>query len=556
MLDKKKIVKLLNEIADMMEFKGENQFKVGAFRNGANTLRTIESLDNVIAEKKLNEIKGIGKSLQSVIYEFAENGISTLHDELKKDFPDGIDDLFKIKGMGPKKVQMLFTDLGISNITQLEEAVKQNKLNGLKGFTESLINSLPDEINKIRENKKYILINRALEISDSVINEMKLLNSVLKIEPTGDLRRGRETFSLLTFIALIKKGTEFLKETTGKFNAVNEEGIISIQGMGEIPVKIFYFDEPSDYDRGLVVTTGSFEFVNKIFGLKELKGKDESEIFENAKIPYLIPEMREEEFFSVKDKKLKENSDLTPGNLKGLLHWHTTWSDGRDTLENMLSEAEKLQFTFAAVCDHSKSAAYANGLKEERVKSQKEELEKLKDKYKLRIFQGIESDILADGSLDYPDEFLPHFDFIVASVHSRFNLDEKEMTARIIRAVENPYTDLLGHPSGRLLLARDPYKIDTKKIIDACAANLVAIEINSHPKRLDLDWRWIYYAREKGCMLSINADAHSTEEISMLKYGIMMGRKGGLMSSEVINCLTPDSFINFLNRKVKRKFND
>jgi DNA polymerase (family 10) len=326
--------------------------------------------------------------------------------------------------------------------------------------------------------------------------------------------------------------------------------------MAEIPVKIFYFDEKTDYERALLVTTGSFEFVNKIFGLKVLKGESEEEIFQNAKIPYVIPEMREEEYVLVKDKKLKENSDLNLNQLKGLLHWHTTYSDGRDSLESMLGQAEKMKFTFAAVCDHSKAAAYANGLKEERVIAQKEEIEKLRSRYKLKIFQGIESDILSDGSLDYPDEFLPHFDFIVASVHSRFNLDEKEMTARIIRAIENPYTDLLGHPSGRLLLARDPYKIDTKKIIDACAANFVAIEINSHPKRLDLDWRWIYYAREKGCMFSINADAHSIEDISKLKYGIMMGRKGGLMSSEVINCYEPEAFKKFLTRKVKRNFND
>jgi DNA polymerase (family 10) len=556
MADKKKIIKLLNEIADMMEFKGENQFKVGAFRNGANSLRSIESLDNIIADKKLGEIKGIGKGLQSVIYEFSENGNSSLYDELKKEFPEGVDDLFKIKGMGPKKVQLLFSDLGISNITQLEEAVKQNKLNGLKGFSETLINSLQDEINKIRENKKYILLDRALEASDFIINEIKSLKSVLKIEATGDLRRGRETISLLTFIALINKGTEFLKETGSKYSAVNEEGDIIIQGMAEIPVKIFYFDEKTDYERALLVTTGSFEFVNKIFGLKVLKGESEEEIFQNAKIPYVIPEMREEEYVLVKDKKLKENSDLNLNQLKGLLHWHTTYSDGRDSLESMLGQAEKMNFTFAAVCDHSKAAAYANGLKEERVIAQKEEIEKLRSRYKLKIFQGIESDILSDGSLDYPDEFLPHFDFIVASVHSRFNLDEKEMTARIIRAIENPYTDLLGHPSGRLLLARDPYKIDTKKIIDACAANFVAIEINSHPKRLDLDWRWIYYAREKGCMFSINADAHSIEDISKLKYGIMMGRKGGLMSSEVINCYELEAFKKFLTRKVKRNFND
>jgi DNA polymerase (family 10) len=218
----------------------------------------------------------------------------------------------------------------------------------------------------------------------------------------------------------------------------------------------------------------------------------------------------------------------------------------------MLNEAVDLNFQYVAVCDHSRSAAYANGLKEDRILLQKEQLAKIQEQYKIKLFQGIESDILADGSLDFPQEFLPNFDFIAASIHSRFNLNEKEMTSRIIKAVENPYTDLLGHPSGRLLLSREPYKMDTEKIIDACFANKVAIEINSHPKRLDLDWRWIYYAREKGCLFSINADAHSAAEISYLKYGVMIGRKAGLKNSEVINCFDLVSFKNFLNRKVKR----
>jgi DNA polymerase (family 10) len=302
----------------------------------------------------------------------------------------------------------------------------------------------------------------------------------------------------------------------------------------------------------LLITTGSEGFVNKMFGKKKLSGKNEKEIFKNAKIPFIIPEMREDEFLAVKNKKLKENSDLSLDDFKGLLHWHTTWSDGRDTLETMLNEAVKLNFKYIAVCDHSKSAAYANGLKEDRILSQKEHLDKLKTQYNIKLFQGIESDILTDGSLDYPQEFLPNFDFVVASVHSRFNLDEKEMTTRIIKAVENPYTDLLGHPSGRLLLSREPYKNDTEKIIDACVANSVAVEINAHPKRLDLDWRWIYYARDKGCLFSINADAHSTSDILYLQYGVMIGRKAGLKNAEVINCFDLESFKQFLNRKVKR----
>ncbi|MDR3611391.1 MAG: PHP domain-containing protein [Ignavibacteriaceae bacterium] len=553
MPDKSQIIKLLNELADMMEFIGENKFKVGAYRNGAYAIRKVESdIEELIFQKKLDQVKGIGKGLQAVIYEFSGLGKSLQYEELRKQVPVGIGDLLKIKGLGPKKVQQLYKELSVSDLIQLEYAVKNNKLAGLKGFTDSLINSIPAEIDQIRRNKNFILLNKALESANSVISELGTLKSVIKAEITGDLRRGMEIISSVLLIVLVKNDIEFRKELGSKFNITEKNKSFVISDLIEIPVVINYYDSLPEYIKGMVVTTGSNGFINKVFGKKEISGKNEQEIFKNAGIPYVIPEMREEEFLALKKKKLKENSDLSLEEFKGLLHWHTTYSDGKDTLEAMLNEAVKLNFRYIAVCDHSKSAGYANGLKEERVLQQKEQLDKLIEKYSIKLFQGIESDILIDGKLDYPEEFLPNFNFIVASVHSRFNLEEKDMTARIIKAVENPYTDLLGHPSGRLLLSREPYKIDTEKIIDACAANSVAVEINSHPKRLDLDWRWIYHARDKGCLFSINADAHSISDISYLKYGVMIGRKAGLKNNEVINCFDTESFKKFLNRKVKR----
>jgi DNA polymerase (family 10) len=261
--------------------------------------------------------------------------------------------------------------------------------------------------------------------------------------------------------------------------------------------------------------------------------------------------MREEEYFSLKEK-YRKNSDLELSKMQGLLHFHTTFSDGRDTLDSMIAKAKELGFNYATVCDHSKSAFYANGLNEERILEQKKILKKFSEENHFVVLQGIESDILSNGSLDYSNEFLKNIDFVVASVHSQFNLSESEMTKRIISAIENPYTDLLGHPTGRLLLSRDSYKVDIKKIIDACASNDVAIEINSNPRRLDLDWRWIYYARNKGCKFAINADAHSTEDIIYTKFGISIARKGGIQTNEVINCMTLNEFKNFLKRKAKR----
>ncbi|HEX2960893.1 MAG TPA: PHP domain-containing protein [Ignavibacteriales bacterium] len=267
--------------------------------------------------------------------------------------------------------------------------------------------------------------------------------------------------------------------------------------------------------------------------------------------PPVIPEMREKEYFSAPEK-LRKNSELGILDFRGLLHFHTTYSDGKNTLTEMAEAAKDNVFTYLAVCDHSKAAFYANGLTEARVLEQKKEIEKVSRSLDIPIFHGVESDILKDGELDYDTDFMKNFQFVVASVHSRFKLSEEEMTSRIIKAVENPYTDLLGHPTGRLLLQRSPYNLDLKKVIDACAANNVAIEINASPNRLDLDWRMIYYAREKGCMFSINPDAHSILGIEEINYGIRVARKGGLQPEEVINCMDLESFKKFLLRKVKR----
>ena len=241
-----------------------------------------------------------------------------------------------------------------------------------------------------------------------------------------------------------------------------------------------------------------------------------------------------------------------PSKFKGLLHFHTNYSDGSFSLEEMVGYASRQGFEYFVVCDHSKSAFYANGLKEDRVLEQNEEIKKVSSKLGLKIFQGIESDIILDGNLDYKNDFFSNFQFVVASIHSGFNLSEKDMTARIIKAVENENTDLLAHPTGRLLLSRDPYNVDIKKVIEACSRNDVAIEINANPNRLDLDWRNVYYAREMGCKISINADAHSLSGIDDTYFGMKIARKAGVQSSEVINCFSLEDFSRFINRKVKR----
>jgi len=299
----------------------------------------------------------------------------------------------------------------------------------------------------------------------------------------------------------------------------------------------------------LFITTGAEDFISELTIPKNISS--ERNCFKANNLQYVAPPMREKPYFHA-PTNLRTSGNISFTDFKGLLHFHSDWSDGQNTLSEMLTEAENLGFEYAAVCDHSKSAFYANGLTEQRVLKQKDEICKLNENQPITIFHGIESDILNSGELDYNEDFMHNFNFVVVSIHSNFTLTEDEMTKRIIRAIESPFTDLLAHPTGRLLLRRNGYSLDIKKILEACAANNVAIEINASPFRLDLDWRNIYYARELGCKFAINPDAHSIKGISNIKFGIMIAQKEGLQNNELINNYTETEFVSFLNRKLKR----
>ncbi len=551
MADKKFIINLLNEIADMMEFTGENPFKVNAYRNGAGAIRkSEEDLDLLINNKTLDKIKGIGKGLQSVIYEYCNTGRSALYDELRKEIPDGLEQLLKIKGLGAKKIRLIYDELGISTVGELEYACKENRLTLLKGFGSAVQDKILREIENLRKYSSLILLNTGYMFADEIGNAINNFTSIVKKEVTGELRRGLEIISHIEFVLQVSSEKIFLKELGKRFEFEKQEHTIRLKDYAAVPVSFYIVSADRDFIHTLFITTGSMEFVEKVRNNNKIEGIDETEILNKLGFPYVIPEMREHEFFDYTDKV---NSDLEIEGLKGLLHFHTTWSDGRNTLEEMISNAQKKGYLYAAVCDHSRTAFYANGLDNRRILLQYNHLQELSKKYSILLFQGIESDILQDGSLDYPEDFLSNFHFVVASIHSRFKMDESSMTARMIRAIENPYTDLLAHPSGRLLLSRDPYGFNVIKVIDACAANKVALEINSNPRRLDLDWRYINYAKEKGVLFSINSDAHSVDEIDLVKYGIVMGRKGALKRKEVINYFSPEEFYKFVNRKVTRK---
>jgi len=556
---KKKIINLLNEIAAILEFKGANKFKVSAFKNAAFTLRKMDAdISAMIENNTLKNVKGIGKGILKVVEEFYYNSESEELKNLMKDIPKGVLEMMKIRGLGPKKVKQLFEEENIASLDDLETFISEGKLVKTKGFGASAVEKIKDGIARFKESKEYFLLNEALEIFAEHNKKLKMLPSVSKTFQVGEIRRIREIIRNIDILLLVNINKQFEEELSNlyknnKIDAITSSDIFSQFNIEELNLRIFAVDDEKRLAKARFLLTGSDEFLSKYEISNINDAKNEEEIFEKLRAEYLAPEMREAEIFEAEKVGLTE-SDLDLESINGLLHFHTTYSDGINSLEEMRNEAENAGYSFLAVCDHSKSAYYANGLNEKRLSEQFAEIETLNQGSKIKIYRGIESDILKEGSLDYDESILKEFHFVVASVHSIFNLSEEEMTARIIKAIENPYTDVLGHPTGRILLRRNGYKLNIRKVIDACSENNVAIEINCNPHRLDLDWRNFFYAREKACKFAINPDAHSVADIHYTKYGVYLARKGGMQKSEVINYFNKSEFEKYLNRKIKRQF--
>lgn len=554
---KKELIRILNGIADLLEFNGENKFKVSAFKNSANTIRRLEGdLEQMIIDESIKSVKGIGKGIQKVIYEYAETGISTDYESLKADIPQGVIDLFSIRGIGAKKVRMLYEELSIESIDSLEHACLNNNVAQLKGFGEKIQDKILVEIKLIKRSSGYMLLNKALAMGAEYVEVLQSRPYVKRVEFTGQLRRKLEIIDRIEVILAIKDYKDNYKKLSklyrikelSEFNSYYKL-VISIENGSDVNL---YVTDPLSFNTIWYLTTGSDEYLANSDSFDDsIKASSEEEVAQKIGLEYIMPEMREGAFIDA-PKELKKNTRLSLNDFHGFLHFHTTKSDGQNTLDDMTAGALKSGFKYLAVCDHSKSAFYANGLTEERILLQKNEIKEISSRYNIEVFHGIESDILRDGSLDYENDFMENFEFVVASIHSIFNLTEDEMTSRMIRAIENENTDVIAHPTGRLLLSRAPYKVNIKKIIDACVLNDVAIEINANPHRLDLDWRNLFYAREKGCKFSINPDAHSVEGIMDSEYGIMIARKGGVQPEEVINCYDIESFKKYINRKIKR----
>ncbi len=547
-----------------MELHEENPFKI---KSVANAAFKIDKLPYQLATKPLEEldqIDGIGKSIAAKLAELLTTGTIQELESALAQTPPGIVEMLGIKGIGPKKISTIWHELGIENIGELYYACNENRLVEAKGFglkTQEEIKRIIEF--KMAANGKFLYAHVEGSVNqlftDLAVGLRKAGDEACLLGIAGAFRRCLEIIEEAVFVVgtdTLLLTPEELDSLTGlKFTPVADELYTAQTEMG-LAVQLFVVPK-ADFYLHYFKLTGNDVHVNEVL---KLAGngpfKDENEIYAKAGLDFVAPELREglDEIILAAQHQLPVL--ITDRDLKGSLHNHSDWSDGVHTLEEMaLYCKDNLQLEYLGICDHSKSAFYAKGLTEERVYAQHQEIAALNEKLApFKIFKGIESDILNDGSLDYSDEVLQTFDFVVASVHSNLRMDQEKATARLIKAIENPYTTILGHPTGRLLLSRKGYEIDYKKVIDACAANQVVIEINANPLRLDLDWRWHRYALEKGVLLSINPDAHRREGFHDMRFGVLVGRKGGLTAA---NCLNAFSLAEigdyFANKRAKIK---
>ncbi len=563
-LDHKTILKQLKLSIQLMELHEENPFKIRSYQGALNSLERGDQDLTELSDKALAEIPGVGKSIVEAIQSIKSTGsFPTLNDLIDKT-PAGILEILQIKGLGPKKVKTLWDELGITSTHELMEACQSGKVAQIKGFGEKTQESIMQNlIFKASNAGKWLFadIEEAVMLLESTLQQ---LLTHAKVVVVGDFARKMEIISELEILI----GSDVLpdlKPHLSTFESIEWNWTISgpMTWRGklrepELQVKV-HFSSASDFIWKKLSLEASKAHLLSLTDEKEMIAEkilkkdyaSEEEFFEKNQLQFIPIEMREGGNETLLARENNIPVLLQDADLKGILHNHSTYSDGKHSLRQMAEHCKALGYEYLGISDHSRTASYAGGLEIEKVIKQHQEIDQLNQELApFRIFKGIESDILGDGSLDYPTEVLASFDFIVSSVHSILNMDQKRATERLIRAISNPYTTILGHPTGRLLLRREGYPIDHRAVIDACAAHQVVIEINANPWRLDLDWRWVRYAMEKGVKLAINPDAHEMDGYADMKYGVLVGRKGGLTKEMTLNALNGEEIASyFASRK-------
>jgi DNA polymerase (family 10) len=577
-MDKKEAAAILEQIAVLLEIKGENPFKSRAYENAARAiLATSEDLAQLVESGEIRNLKGIGEAISEKITELVTTGKLPYYDNLKASTPPGLLEMTAIAGFGPKKIKKVYDELGIKTIPELEAAARENRLAALDGFGARTEEKILQGIEFLKKHKERHLFHHteaaALPLFEAVKNHPK----IIRAELAGSLRRKRETIKDIDIVASARdKDADDIMDffttrpevdvVTGKgstkSSVILKSGInadLRIVTDKQFPYALHHFTGSAEHNIAMRGRANKMGMKMSEYGLfrgedKLVPCKDETGIFAALGLAYIPPELREDngEIEAAAENKIPKLVELA--DLRGILHCHSTFSDGRDTIEAMARATRDMGYQYFGLCDHSQIVVYAQGLTPERVKEQHAAVDELNRKLApFKIFKGTEVDILNDGSLDYPDEVLASFDFVVASIHSHLNMSQEEATKRILKAIKNPHVTILGHPTGRLLLGRDGYPLDMYKVIDAAAQHGVAIELNAHPYRLDIDWRYCKYAKEKGVLISINPDAHDVDGLRDLRYGVGIGRKGWLEKENILNAMPLQKIERYFLERRKRR---
>ena len=556
-----------DEIADsflllskLMDIHGEDSFKSKTYSVAA---FNIEQLTLPIADtphEKIFSIRGIGKSVGEKIITLLETGQLPLLEEYLSTTPTGIVEMLNIKGIGPKKIHTIWKEMDIESLGELLYACHENRLTLYKGFGEKTQKTIQENIEFYFSNQGHFLYASIDAIYPQIKTYLENLFGAANIKPTGDFRRQATTIEELEFVVNAENETIKPKFETAQPPELLEENEDNLLYKLKNGLQLRLYTGTENIFLQQFITTGSSEFITafseKFPAALQSNPESEAAIFANAGIALIPPFLREDKKIIELAEQNKLPTVIQPEDVKALIHCHSQWSDGINTIEEMAEACKLRGFEYMVLSDHSQSAFYAKGLKEDRILAQHQQIDALNLQFQqeakknkqpfFKIFKSIESDILNDGQLDYPREILQTFDLIIASIHSNLKMTEEKAMQRLLTAIENPYTIILGHMTGRLLLSRNGYPVDHKKIIDACAANHVVIEINAHPRRLDIDWRWIAYAREKKVLLSINPDAHALAGLDDIKYGTLAAQKGGLTKNENLSSFALPAFEKWL----------
>jgi DNA polymerase (family 10) len=558
-MDAKAIAAILDEIGTLLELQGENPFRANAYHQGARALEQHGGdLADLVARKELHTVPGIGKTLEEKITTLVETGHLPFYDQLKAKTPPGLLELLKVPSLGPKKIKALYEKIGVDSLAALKAACQANQIAGLKGFGAKTQQKLLEGIAFFDRTGKRYLINEAEARGLALVERLKKLQAVRRIEICGSLRRRRETVADLDILVSSDDAAavmdafvhhpdveQVLGHGPTRSSVVLKNGMqadLRVVKDAEYPFALHYFTGSKEHNIAIRARAQAYGLKLNEYGLagekKAVKAKDEADIFHALDLDYIPPELREATG-EIEAAAAHQLPDLvTAADLKGTFHCHTTDSDGTASVEDMAKAAKALGFTYLGIGDHSQSLKVANGLTLERLEQQWAAIERVNAKMKgFHLLKGTECDILGDGRLDYPDQVLARFDYVVVSVHTLMNQQRDEMTARIIKAVSHPRATMLGHMTGRLLLRRDSYAVDQEAVFRAAARHGVLIEINAHPQRLDLDWLGCKKAKALGVKFVINPDAHSTAEIALTRFGVDVARRGWLEKEDIINCL-------------------